>query len=119
METTNGLKRSLNIFCILLFIFISGTTSIIILLAMGQEASALDENNCLSCHNSLNVVKTTGDGRQLSLRVMETDVDNSVHKFIDCTTCHRLEKNYHSIWYLALLSADCLVSKMYEAMFLI
>ena len=52
------------------------------------SVQALDEHNCLSCHSTSDVVKTTSDGRQISLKVSATDINNSAHRYIDCTTCH-------------------------------
>jgi hypothetical protein len=62
--------------------------SAIAFILTAQNASALDEHNCLSCHGKSDVVKTTGDGTQISLRVLASDINNSAHRFIDCTACH-------------------------------
>ncbi len=51
-------------------------------------ADALDEHNCLSCHSKMNITKTTPDGRTVSLYISPNDVNNSAHKYIDCTSCH-------------------------------
>jgi hypothetical protein len=86
VEKKNGRKFTL------LFVLPAACLSLVIaaaiLVANSQAVSALDEHNCLSCHSKSDVVKTTGDGTQLSLRISETDINNSAHRFIDCTTCH-------------------------------
>lgn len=55
------------------------------------ETSALDENNCLSCHGNSNLSKTTDEGVRISLYVSEEAVNTAAHRFIDCTTCHTTE----------------------------
>ena len=51
-------------------------------------ASALDENNCLSCHGNEDFSKTHENGEKISLFVNEELVNTAAHRFIDCTTCH-------------------------------
>ncbi len=48
---------------------------------------ALDENNCLSCHSNPDLYKTE-NGIKISLYVSVEDVEESAHRYIDCTTCH-------------------------------
>lgn len=55
------------------------------------RAYALDENNCLSCHGNPDLVKTNGQGDEISLYVSEQAVDTAAHRYIDCTTCHTSE----------------------------
>ncbi|MFC1988358.1 cytochrome c3 family protein [Chloroflexota bacterium] len=52
---------------------------------------ALDENNCLACHGKPALVKTNGEGAEISLYVNEEAVNTAAHRFIDCTICHTSE----------------------------
>ncbi|MFH1003289.1 MAG: cytochrome c3 family protein, partial [Chloroflexota bacterium] len=52
---------------------------------------ALDEHNCLSCHGNPDLTKTNADGVKISLYVSQPAVDESAHRYIDCTTCHTTE----------------------------
>ena len=52
------------------------------------NASALDQNQCLSCHGKKDLVKTSTDGRRISLYVNEERVNTASHRYIDCSTCH-------------------------------
>ena len=54
------------------------------------EIYALDENNCLLCHDNPDLTKTTTGGEK-SLYVSEELLNTTAHRFIDCTTCHSYE----------------------------
>jgi hypothetical protein len=54
----------------------------------GGEASALDENACLSCHGNEGFSKTNEAGETISLYVNVEEVNISAHRYIDCTACH-------------------------------
>lgn len=58
------------------------------LLLSPTKAYALDENDCLSCHGSLDLTKTNGYGEKISLSVDEDAVNSGAHRYIDCTVCH-------------------------------
>ncbi len=68
-------------------LFIAGS----ILIFNYNKSFALDENNCLACHGSGRLTKTTEDGRIVSLYVSEERVNTAAHRYIDCTTCHTSE----------------------------
>ncbi len=55
------------------------------------KAYALDENNCLSCHDNPNLTKTGENGSEISLYVSEKAVNTAAPRFINCTTCHTSE----------------------------
>jgi hypothetical protein len=79
------------------------------------NVQALDEHNCLSCHSKLNITKTTSDGRQVSLLVSENDINNSAHKYIDCTTCHGLDPHSNPVDLSKISSAEkCGTCHSYE-----
>jgi hypothetical protein len=86
MKPTKG--RNFTLSFILPAICLALMLSAAIMVANSQTVSALDGSNCLSCHGNTNVIKTTSDGRQVSLRVSEAAIDNSAHRYVDCTTCH-------------------------------
>ncbi len=71
-----------------LAVFIGLVISVAIFVSRAESVSALDQNNCLACHSKLDAGKTTNDGRNVSLKINADTVNNSAHKFIDCTTCH-------------------------------
>lgn len=52
-----------------------------------NDAYALDENNCLSCHGNSDLT-TNVNGKTISLYVNEEKVNTAAHRFIDCITCH-------------------------------
>ena len=61
-------------------------------------ASALyvDNNNCLACHGNAKMASelmnvTRPDGTSIALYVNPKDLENSVHRFNDCTVCHSSE----------------------------
>jgi hypothetical protein len=53
-----------------------------------EEALALDEYECLTCHGIEGITKENGNGEEISLYVNEESVNTAAHRFIDCTTCH-------------------------------
>ena len=61
-----------------------------ILVLSSTQTSALDENNCLSCHGQPELSKTE-NGKEISLHVSEEEANTAAHRFIDCTTCHTSE----------------------------
>ncbi len=60
--------------------------------ASGMTDSLEDVSNpdakCLKCH-SKNLKKKLEDGERMSLKVMASDFEESVHSVIGCTGCHR------------------------------
>ncbi len=56
-----------------------------------DTASALDENNCLSCHGTEGLSKKDENGNEISLYVDEQRANIAAHRYIDCTTCHTVE----------------------------
>src|SRR3972149_600291 len=56
-----------------------------ILMLTPENALALDENNCLSCHSNSDFFKTNDQGNKVSLYVDEQHVNTSAHRFIDWT----------------------------------
>jgi hypothetical protein len=73
---------------VLVIILFTLAASMSFIVFNAKNASALDENNCLSCHSKLDATKVNSDGRTIHLRISEDDVNNGAHRFIDCTTCH-------------------------------
>ncbi|OGO19223.1 MAG: hypothetical protein A2144_08775 [Chloroflexi bacterium RBG_16_50_9] len=71
-----------------LYFAIGFVLSIGIILLSHDDARALDENNCLSCHGNEGLIKTTDTADKISLYVSEKDVSSAAHRYIDCTTCH-------------------------------
>ncbi len=59
-----------------------------LLLVNAAPSEALDEHQCLSCHNMTPLTKTTEDGKRVSLYVDEKAVNMGAHRYLDCTTCH-------------------------------
>lgn len=85
------------------------------LLFSATPVEALDQHNCLSCHGDLNVSITTSDGRRVSLLVTEQEIDSSVHKNIDCTTCHGEQPHSHPIDLSKVsATAECGSCHLYE-----
>jgi hypothetical protein len=67
-------------------------TLVAVLVIWGTDNTyALDERGCLSCHSDYELVKTNGEGQQVSLYVAEKAFQDSAHRYIDCTTCHTTE----------------------------
>ncbi|OGO32375.1 MAG: hypothetical protein A2Z29_02155 [Chloroflexi bacterium RBG_16_56_11] len=78
--------KRLSLYFVLGFLFAIG-----ILIFFTDDAKALDEKNCLSCHGNEGLTKTTEAGGKISLFVSEKDVNTASHRYIDCTTCHSEE----------------------------
>ncbi|MFH1169679.1 MAG: NapC/NirT family cytochrome c [Chloroflexota bacterium] len=73
----------------LVIVLAVAAAAVIAVLAFGSGKSyALDENNCLACHGNADLSKTNPQGNKVSLYVSEQEVQNSAHKYTDCTTCH-------------------------------
>ncbi|MBI2979922.1 MAG: hypothetical protein HYY41_03740 [Chloroflexi bacterium] len=62
-----------------------------VLTLSATKVAGLDENNCLSCHDNPELIKTTADGKRISLHVSEEALSKGAHRYIDCTTCHTSE----------------------------
>jgi nitrate reductase cytochrome c-type subunit len=73
---------------VLVIILLILAASVSFIVFNGQNVSALDENNCLSCHSKLDATKVNSEGGTIHLRISEDDVNSGAHRFIDCTTCH-------------------------------
>ena len=76
---------------LLIFVAIGVAVVGLSLTSNSAETHALDENNCLACHDNPDLTKTNGRGEKISLYVSQKDVDAGAHRFIDCTTCHTSE----------------------------
>jgi len=59
-----------------------------IFISSGTPVQALDLNNCLSCHTTMDKTVVNADGREISLKIDEADVNSGAHRYIDCITCH-------------------------------
>jgi hypothetical protein len=60
-----------------------------------DKAYGLDENDCLSCHDDPSLSMPILGGGEISLYVDGDGLNNSAHRYIDCTTCHTTEP--HSV----------------------
>jgi hypothetical protein len=77
-----------------LFLFLAIGLVLVVGLSLAgsfTEIYALDENNCLLCHDNPDLTKTTTGGEKISLYVSEEVLNTTAHRFIDCTTCHTYE----------------------------
>jgi hypothetical protein len=88
MRTFWNQVRLLRLRAVLIFGFILLFGLFSFFLVNSNNVSALDGNNCLSCHGKTDVTKTNGDGKTVSLHISEVDINSSAHKYIDCTNCH-------------------------------
>jgi hypothetical protein len=102
----NNRGSTLKILCFLPILLLAAVVSTIALLAYSQEVSALDENNCLSCHSKSEAVKTNSEGNKISLRIAEADINGSAHKFVDCTSCHSTKPHDPTLDLSKLTSAE-------------
>lgn len=71
------------------FYFLIAFVLSVSMMAVSQnDAGALDETGCLSCHGNEGLSKTTESGDTVSLFVDEQEVNTAAHRYIDCTNCH-------------------------------
>lgn len=77
-------------------------------------AYALDKNECLLCHSNPGMSKTNGSGDNISLHVDSSALDESVHKFIDCTQCHSTPHQDNSALDKLSLAERCGSCHLYE-----
>ncbi|MDZ7262860.1 MAG: cytochrome b [candidate division KSB1 bacterium] len=61
---------------------------VVFLLIGSVPAFAISNQECLECHSDSTLVKTTEDGRELSLFVDEKRFGESVHGALGCVDCH-------------------------------
>jgi len=57
-------------------------------LAQDSEESSNPDLKCLKCHTK-NLKKNLEDGEKMSLKIDAAGFENSVHRVIGCTGCHR------------------------------
>jgi hypothetical protein len=72
-----------------LIIIIVGIVTVAVL--DSDKSYALDENDCLSCHNDPLLTMPIVGGGEIPLYVDGDGLNNSAHRYIDCTTCHTTE----------------------------
>jgi nitrate/TMAO reductase-like tetraheme cytochrome c subunit len=85
-------------------------------LAQTNEIAALDQSGCLSCHRKLDLQKTNGNGRPVSLQIKAGDLDKSAHRYIDCVSCHPGDPHDTALKLTKLSSAkECGTCHQYEA----
>jgi len=73
----------------LIFALVIGLIGVAVILAYtATETYALDEHQCLSCHDDPLLTKPLPGGGELPLYVDERALNSSAHRYMDCTTCH-------------------------------
>ena len=81
----------------LLFVLAIGLVAGGLGLAYGAaNIDALDETGCLSCHDDSGLTKVTEQEGKTSLYVDREALESSIHKSLDCTSCHTSSLLLHS-----------------------
>lgn len=82
------MRTGTTIGALLLAISLVGMAPAICLAQTDQENVSNPDLKCLKCH-SKNLKKKLEDGETMSLRIEAADFEESVHRVIGCTGCHR------------------------------
>lgn len=102
-------------FTLTLALAIGFAAAVAFIILQSENVRALDENNCLSCHSKLDVGKTNKEGRNISLKISQDELNNSAHKYVDCTSCHGKEPHKTPTDLTKLSSAEkCGTCHQYE-----
>jgi len=75
--TGRDLKHKMRMRRLLILLTVALAAGAAVLILTYTNSLALDENNCLSCHGSKDLVKTTETGRKISLYVSEERVNTA------------------------------------------
>jgi formate dehydrogenase gamma subunit len=62
---------------------------LILIVCANSPSFAQDNPTCLSCHSEADLAGVDAHGHELSMTVLQTSLDSSVHKGMACIDCHK------------------------------